>query len=437
MKPKSFAISVLFPILITSAFAADWAHWRGPAFNGSSPETNLPVDFSPTNNVKWVVGLPGPSAAMPIVSGGRVFISSTDLKTKTLWALAFDRKTGGELWRREIGPGFAKDNRSDYASPSPVTDGTNVFFLYGNGMLAAFKAGGDPLWNLSLEKQYGPLNYQWTYGASATLFDGRLLVPVLHRNTSARGGAASPTSADSYLLALNPSTGKELWRQLRTNNANAESQEAYTTPIPVEVNGVYQILIAGGDCITGHQASTGEELWRWGTWNPTRIGHWRLVTSPVSDGKLALAAAPKGAPIYAVKLGGKGNLSDDAIAWKSEDRAISSDVSTPAFYRGKFYVLNSDRKTIARLDPATGKADWIGQLDSRPKFESSPTVADGKLYFQNHEGEMFVVDAGDEFKVLYRVPMGDAGDRDTRASVAVSDGNLFIRTASKLYCVGK
>ncbi len=459
MKPKLIPTGALICILATHLYAADWPHWRGPEFNGSSPETGLPTEFSPTNNVKWIAEMPGPSAATPIVWRDHVFISSTDLKTRTLLAMAFDRASGKPLWRQEVGPGFARDDRSNYASPSPVTDGKQVVFLYGNGEVVAFDLAGKKLWARSLEKDYGQFAYQWTYGASPTICDGKLFIQVLQRDVPVHGRGRTDGPNESYLLALEPATGKELWRHIRPSEARAESLEAFSTPVPVaryDDPGAFKIdgdlirpitakeatwhsmlLIVGGDCITGHDTKTGKELWRWGTWNPTRIGHWRLVPSPVTDGKVALALAPKGAPIYAVKLGGKGTLTDDALAWKTEEREVSSDVSTPAFYQGKFYVINSDRKTVARVDPATGKSDWIGQLDSRAKIEGSPTAADGKLYFQSHAGEVFVVSTGDEFKVLHRVTMGDAGDRDTRATIAVSGGNLFLRTAGKLYCVGK
>ena len=437
MKPKLFPIALSLSIFAANVSAADWPHWRGPEFNGSSPETSLPAEFSPTNNVKWITELPGPSAATPVVWRDRVFISSTDTKAGTLVALAFDRASGKLLWRHEAGPGFAKDNKSNYASSSPVTDGKQVVFLYGNGELIAFDFAGRKLWARNLEKDYGQFAYQWTYGASPTICEGKLFIQVLQRDVPVNGRGRTDGPNESYLVALEPATGKELWRHIRPSEARAESMEAYSTPVPVKVGGALQMLIVGGDCITGHDLADGKELWRWGTWNPTRIGHWRLVPAPVTDGKVALALAPKGAPIYAVKLGGSGTLTNDSLAWTSTDREIASDVSTPAFYQGKFFVINSDKKTVARVDPATGKADWIGQIDSRAKVEGSPTAADGKLYFQNHAGEVFVVGTGDEFKVLHRVAMGDAGDRDTRATIAVSGGNLFIRTAGKLYCLGK
>ena len=130
-------------------------------------------------------------------------------------------------------------------------------------------------------------------------------------------------------------------------------------------------------------------------------------------------------------------MDDSGLAWTSADREVSSDVGTPLFYQGRFYVLNGDKKNIARIDPATGKADWIGDLGTRVKIESSPTGADGKIYFQNFRGEVFVVAAAPEFKLLHVAAMGDEDDNDLRATVAVAQGSLFIRTGSKLYCVGQ
>ena len=150
----------------TAALAGNWAHWRGPNFDGSSPEKNLPDDFSKTNNVKWAAELPGPSAATPIIWGDTIFISSTDSKTKTLRAMAFDRKNGKLLWNVEIAPGMGQDNTSNFASPSPTTDGKLVYFLYGTSDLIAFDFKGNKVWSRNLEKDYGQFAYQWTYGTS-------------------------------------------------------------------------------------------------------------------------------------------------------------------------------------------------------------------------------------------------------------------------------
>jgi outer membrane protein assembly factor BamB len=419
-----------------SLYAENWAQWRGPNFDGSSSEKNLPAEFSKTDNVKWSATLPGPSAATPIIWGDRVFLSSSDDKTKNLHAMCLDRKTGKILWDQDVGIGFSQDRMSNFASPSPVTDGTIVVFLYGTGDLAAFDFTGKKLWSRRLEKDYGQFAYQWTYGASPTLYDGTLYVQVLQRNEPVHGRGRTDGPSDSYLLALEPKTGKELWKHVRPSEAHQESHEAYSTPIPFQHNGRTEMLIAGGDCISGHDPKTGKEFWRWGTWNPTRIGHWRLVPSPVAGGGVVLACAPKGSPVFACKAGAKGTQDDSVLAWKSGDREVSSDVSTPLFYKGRFYVLNGERKTISRVDPANGNVEWTGDLGSRSKIESSPLGADDKIYFQNFRGEVFIVAAADQFKLIKTVPMGDEGDDQIRASISVSQGQLFIRTGYRVYCVG-
>lgn len=435
----ALGVSLLLPITTTNLSAADWPNWRGPDFNGASAEKNLPAEFSKTDNVKWVAELPGPAAATPVVWGDHVFVSSTDLKAKNLRAMALDRKTGKELWNHEVSQAFGRDNQSNYASPSPVTDGQLVFFFYGNGELVAFDFAGKKVWSRNIQQDYGEFAFQWTYATSPALADGKLIIQVLQRDVPANGRGRKDGPNDSYLLALDPKTGKELWKHIRPTEARVESRESFATPVPITHGGKPQLLVAGGDALSAHDLKSGAELWRWGNLNPTRIGHWRLVPSPIANDSIALICGPKGAPIYAVKLDSKGTVGDSDLAWTSSDREISSDVCTPLLYQGKFYILNGERqtKTLARIDPATGKADWVGEIPARAKIECSPTGVDGKIYFQNFRGEVFVIAAADEFKILHTTPLGDQGEDKTRASIVPSQGNLFIRTGSKLYCVGK
>src|SRR4051812_24743101 len=312
-------------VLITSALlvsatsrAGNWPQWRGPNFDGSSTEKNLPAEFSKTQNIRWSAPMPGTSAATPIVWDDQVFVSSADEKTKTLHAIALDRKSGKVLWNKEVGVGYNVDDKSNFASPSPATDGKLVVFYYGNGDLAAFDFAGKSLWTRSIQKEYGPFTYQWTYGASPLLVDGKLILQVLQRNEPVHGRGRTDGPNESYLLALEPETGKEIWKHVRPSEAHMESHEAYSTPMPFEHNGRTELLVTGGDCITGHSLKDGKELWRWGTWNPTRITHWRLVPSPVAGNGIVLACAPKGAPVYAFKAGAEGTLGESGVAWKSE-----------------------------------------------------------------------------------------------------------------------
>jgi outer membrane protein assembly factor BamB len=438
MKHSKILLGLVAISLFVSAVARaeNWPQWRGPHYNGSSTERGLPADFSKTKNVLWTADLPGPSAATPAVWGDKVFVSTTDQSTKTLWAIGLDRRSGKILWKQEVAAGMSQDNRSNYASPSPVTDGKLVYFFYGNGDLVAFDVDGKKAWARNIQKDYGSFAFLWTFSSSPTLHEGKLYMQVLQRNVPVSGRGRKDGPNDSYLLALDPATGKELWKQIRPAQAREESLEAFSTPIPFTHGGRSELLVIGGDDITGHDLNTGRELWRWGTWNPNRITHWRLVPSPVAGGGVILACGPKSSPVYAVKAGLNGKQDDSALAWTSEDRAISADVSTPLFYKDRFYILNSDRRSLSCVEPASGKVLWTGETGSRAKFEASPTAADDKIYVMNFRGDVHVFQAGDEYKPLVVNAMGDDDDNDLRASIPISQGNLFVRTGSKLYCIG-
>lgn len=420
------------------AQAGDWPHWRGPNFNGSTDEKNLPSDWSQTEGIAWSVDLPGSSAATPVIWKDRIFLSGVDSARKVLQAMCFDRTNGTLLWQHDISNGISQDNRSTFAASSPVTDGKIVVFFYANGDLVCFDMNGKRQWARNLHDDYGEFAFQWTFSSSPTLFDGRLYVQVLQRDVPARGHGMKDRKNESYILAMNPATGKDLWRQIRPSKAVAESREAFTTPIPYSFGGKKQLLVVGGDALTGHDLETGKELWRWGTWNPKRIRHWRLVPSPVAGEGIVLACAPKNDPIYAIRLGGTGVFDDSDIAWVSRDvREISADVPTPAFYDGDFFVLSDLRKCLSRVEPGTGKAKWTIQTPGRAKYEASPLAADGKIYLINHAGQAVIVDAvnGDILKVI---PMDKvSGQQVVRASIIAAYGQLFIRTTHRLYCVGK
>ncbi len=430
--------------------AENWANWRGPLYNGASPEKGLPTTFSKTENVKWVAPMPGSSAATPVIWGDKVFVSSADSQTKKQLAICLDRKTGKELWRVEVGEGYTSDGQqSNSCSPSPVTDGRTVVFFYGTGDLAAFDLNGKKLW----DRNIGPFAFQWTFSTSPLLHEGRLYLQVLQRDVAV-GGRGKPTGNESYLLAVEPLTGKDLWKHLRPSAAAAESLEAFSTPTPFTQNGRKELIIVGGDCITGHNPADGAELWRWGTWNPTKIGHWRLVPSATVGAGVVLACAPKNAPVYAVKVGGTGTLSNKSLAWQSHvqkdedeanaaptpnDKDLTSDVPTPLFLDGKFYLLNGTKKKLLCVEPATGKVVWTGDLGGKSVFQCSPTAADGKIYMMNFDGDVSVVQSGGtEFKLLHATSFKDEGDNTRlRSSVAISQGNLYVRTGQKLYCLGK
>ena len=448
---KHAALVLLLALSVTGPLrAAHWPQWRGPSHDGSSPERGVPATFSRTENVLWDAPLPGPSGATPVVWGDHVFVASTDEAAKTCVAIAIDRKSGKELWRVKVADGFGKDRMSTFSNSSPVTDGKHVWFFFAMGDLVCLDFAGKETWRRNIQKDYGQFAFLWTFSSSPLLHEGRLYLQVLQRDTPVDGHGRKDGPNESYLLALDPATGGELWRVVRPSDAQSESLEAFTTPLPVTHGGTTELLVVGGDCLTGHDPVTGRELWRWGTWNPTHIGSWRLVPSPAAGGGVALACGPKDAPVYAVKLGGKGKLTSSGLAWQSyvqntedastaarsiDTRELSSDVPTPLFYDGKFYVLNGSKKKLLCVEPS-GKVAWSGSLPGKGIFQSSPTAADGKIYMMNFAGEVFVVQAGGtEFKLLHTAAMAE-GENNLRASIPISQGQLFVRTGRNLYCIG-
>jgi len=426
----------LVPTLVSSVRAADWPQWRGPFFNGSSDEKNLPSVWSETENVAWTADLPGDAPGTPIICGNRVFLSGVDLARDMLQAMCFDRINGKLLWCHDVAKGIRREDRSNYASASPVTDGKVVVFFYANGDLVCFNVDGCRRWARNIQKDYGTFAFFWTPGGSPLLFDGRLYVQVLQRNAAVDGRGFADRENEAYLLALDPLTGDTLWRHVRPSDAVAEAREAHTTPIPLLSGERPQLLIGGGDAITGHDPATGKELWRWGDYNPNRIQIWPLVASPVAAEGVALVCVPKGQPVYAIKTDGSGALDSQAIAWTTkEEKKITTEVPTPAFYDGDFFILSDSRKCIARVAAKTGEVKWNTPL-SGAKYEASPLAADGKIYLLNFDGVATVLDAA-KGEVLHQAAMQKPADGElVRASIAASHGQLFIRTTRKLYCVG-
>ena len=433
-----FALAALLVSAASVVSAAEWPHWRGPFFNGTTDETNLPVEWSLTEGIAWRVELPGASAGTPVVFSDRLYLSSTDTAEESLLAMCFERTTGKPLWRHQMGKGVRRDKGSTFAAASAVTDGRVAVFFYGTGVLAAFSPEGKRLWARNLAEEYGEFAFGWTFASSPTLHDGKLFIQVLQRDVPAGGRGLKDRVNESYILALEPATGKTLWRHVRPSRAKAESLEAFTTPIPARLAGRWQLLVAGGDAISGHDLATGREIWRWGTWNPERIGHWRLVPSPVAGAGVVLVCAPKKDPVYAIRPKGTGMLGDDAVAWVSrEHTAVTSDVPSPAFYDGDFFVLSDLKRSLSRVDPSNWTVKWTVPTPSMTKYEASPLVADGKVYLMNHQAEVAVLDVRDG-RVLKEIAMDQpARGEMARASIVASHGHLFIRTARTLYCVGE
>ena len=442
-RPALFLSLLLFPLALLAS--PNWPNQRGPHFNGSGgDDLKLPAKFSPTENVAWKAELHGTSNATPVIWGDYVFVNAVDHEKKEIHAICLSSSSGKVLWSHQVGKGKVHlDDRSDFSNPSPVTDGKHVAFFFGNADLFVYDMKGKEVWRRNLvpegDKYFA---FQWTFSTSPILFEGNLIMQVLQRDVpfSFAGVARGKEGANnipSYLEAYDFATGKPAWKAERKGDAVAESLEAFTTPVIAPTSGPgspLQLLVAGGDALTGHDPGTGKELWRWGTWNPGKIGHWRLVPSPVAGSGVALACAPKKSPVYAV------DMKTGELLWKSEDKEVSSDVPTPLYYNGHFYVVNGQfkDKRLSCIEPRSGKVLWTGEIGSRSKIEASPTCGDGKIYFQDHNGEVFVVAADPKkFALLHRVQFGDLSMRSHRASLALANNRVFLRSKKTLFCLGE
>jgi outer membrane protein assembly factor BamB len=265
------------------------------------------------------------------------------------------------------------------------------------------------------------------------LYGGKLYVQVLQRNPRPDDYAHAlddKSERESFLLCLDPQTGRNLWRHVRPTDATDEAQEAYSTPVPYMGKQGTEILVVGGDYVTAHSPDTGVELWRCGGLNDRKEHYWRIVPSPVVADGLIIACGPKRDPVLAIKDGGKGLVTETHLAWKFKE--FPSDCVTPLFYQQKLFVLDGDHQMMTCLEPQTGAKKWQGNLGVREIFRASPTGADGKVYCLSENGTVVVLDAGNEFKILSTIRLGEA---PVRSSIAVAHGALFIRTAKSLYCV--
>jgi len=401
----------------TTASAENWPQWRGPFFNGSTTETGLPTT---TNHIAWVTPLPGYSGATPAIWGDNVFVSSPD-DAKNLLLLCLDRRSGKIRWQKILGNGDFAKGHNNATSPSPITDGQRVWIMYATGLLAALDLNGNVLWKRDLAADYGKFALMWIYGSSPLLYRNNLYVQVLQRHPPTYKHALDdkPTR-DSYLLCLDPLTGKERWRHIRHTDAITESMEAYTTPIP---HGD-EIILIGGDYITAHDAATGAERWRCGGLNPKHNGWWRVVPSPVIADDTIIACGPKRSPVLGIRNG--------KPAWEST--VATPDCCTPLFYKGNLFVLDGDRQLMACVDPKTGAVRWQGKLDAPGDvFRASPTGADDKVYCVSEKGTVFVLEAGDRFQILSTFQIAEP---PIRSSIAIAQGQLFLRTGKNLYCFG-
>ena len=414
--PFAAAFFVLIPLMATASAAtasSDWPAWRGPAATGWVGADALPTEWSAQDGLCWSTDLPGPSAATPIVVGDRIFISVGLEKSVELWALA--RTSGEKLWSRDVAPSNQETRKQDMSSPSSVVEGDLVVTMTGTGVLRGFTVQGEELWTRNLVSEYGDFGLMWGYASSPLLEDGTAYVQVLH---------GMRTDDPSYVLAIDAKTGETKWRIERPTDAKAESPDAYTTPVRLDRAGGWELVISGGDYVTGHDPATGKEIWRLGGLNPERHGMYRIVATPIVIGnKLIVPSRVSPLLVFDVPMDGPPQL-----AWEL-DRG--TDVPAPTSDGTSLFVVN-DRGILRRFDLTTGEETSEPMRLPQGSYSGSPILAGDMLYVTNEEGTTAVVKtSGEPTLVAENVTAGKM-----LASLAASDGRLFLRTADRLYCIG-
>jgi len=410
--PALFAAVLAVPLL-----AENWPQWRGPSLNGISGEKNLPVHWSATENIVWKLAMPDRSGATPIIWGDSIFLNVAEGPELSLWCV--DKGTGAIKWKRPLGGGNYKINKQNMSSPSPVTDGKRVVALTGTGMLRAFDFSGKELWVRDIQKEYGKFGFNWGYGSSPLLYRNDLYVQVLH---------GMKTSQPPYLLRINKKTGKTIWRVERATDAVRESRDSYRTPMLLHYGGRTEIVLADGNCATGHDAASGRELWRVRGLNPENSTAFRTIASPVAANGI-IYVPTRVRPMLVFRAGGSGDVTATHMLWTLN---TGPDVPTPVT-DGTYFYIAGDKGIVSCLDPATGKEIWGRQRIKTGTYSASPVLADGKLYVTSEDGVTTVLRAGNRFEVLAENDL----DGFTLSTPAISGGRIFLRTSRALYCVGK
>jgi outer membrane protein assembly factor BamB len=356
--------------------------------------------WSETKNVRWKVAIPGRGWSSPAIHGDRVWLTTATDEGKSLRAISVDRNTGAILQNVEVfrvkSPGNLNSKNSQ-ASPTPVLEGDRVYLHFGAYGTACITQSGEVVWKTRLDYdngQHGP-------GGSPVIYDNLLILSCDGQDVQ-------------YVVALDKLTGKVRWKKLR------EGYQAYTTPLVVRLPAGDQVISPGAFRTVSYEPRTGKELWQ------VRYGDgFSNVPRPVyGDGLVFICTGFQQPSLLAVRLDGRGDVTKSHIAWTLK-RGVSLTPS-PLLVGDELYMV-SDNGVASCIDAKTGAPYWQVRLGGN--HSASPIYADGRIYFLSEEGESVVIAPGKEFKALAKNQL----DGPTLASMAVSNGSIFVRSQTHLY----
>jgi outer membrane protein assembly factor BamB len=414
---KNLSSLLLIAVLASLSQASDWANFRGPHSSGVSDEKDLPVKWSDTENLVWKLDLPGPGSSSPVVWGDKVFVTcysgyGVDRKNPGEQAellrhlLCVDRKSGQVLWEKKVKAktpeqayaGFMFNH--GYASSTPAVDGERVYDFQGKTGVFAYDLAGKELWHADV----GDKLFRWGTGSSPLLYKDLVIV-----NADVESNA---------LIALNKKTGKEEWK-------TPGLQGCWGSPVLVDLpGGKQEVVLSFPNTTRGFDPDTGKELWKC-----EGIRETYLCPSVVSKDGIGYVIGGRSGIALAVKAGGTGDVTKSNVLWTKK---IGSNVPSPTVHGDYVYWVN-DRGTAYCLKTKDGEEAYHESLGGG--VYASTTIADGRIYVVSQKSGTYVLAAGPKFEQLAHNKLSD--DSTFNGSPAVSQGQLFLRSDKRLYCIGK
>lgn len=427
-----------------------WPQFRGPqargisaesiSTDGSASDSKLPDQWTATDNIAWKTDIPGRGWSSPVVWDRKVFLTTVvnseayepakkglyfggERKPPTSvhqWkVLCLDLESGEVLWEKQVHEGVPKSSihiKSSFASETPVTDGKRVYCCFGSLGIFCLDFEGNQIWRYDLEAL--PTRLGWGAAASPVLHEGRLYL-------------CNDNEKTSYLVCLDAQTGKEIWKVAREEKSNWSTPFVWTNPTRTE------IVTAGTGQVRSYDLQ-GNLLW-----SLKGMSSITIATPYQADGLLYVTSgyvADQTRPIYAIKPGASGDISlsegitsSESIAW-SVPKGAPYNPST-LVYHGRLYVLY-DAGLFACYDSATGKEIYSRQrIPNGRAFTTSPWAYGNKIFCLNEDGKTFVIQAGDEFKVLSINELEE--DDMGMASPAILSDRILVRTANRIYCIAR
>lgn len=425
MRVCSLSVLVLFAGGLVEA--GNWPSWRGPGQNGVCSERDLPVSWGREQNVAWRVEMPGAAGSTPAVWGDHIFVTSVDGDALVGMAL---NTSGKVLWKCDLGGGNkeVRGDEGNYASPSPVTDGKHVWFMVGTGMTGCYQVDGTEVWKLDLQQRYGQFRIAFGMASTPVLVDGHLYLQLIH------GDGRSETQ-EALVVALDGATGDEVWSQQRITGATQENEHSYASPTLYDDGQRRYLVTHGADYAIAYDLKTGDEVWRLGGLNPRddpdRRYHptLRFVASPVANEGVVVVPTAKNGPIFAIRGDQQGDLTGAEHLWVRD--ANTPDVPSPLIKDGLVYLCRENGNLLV-LRARTGE-ELYEERTNRTRHRASPVYADGHVYLAGRDGKVTVVKAGPKFELVSQNDLGE----ELSASLAISNGTIYVRTFDALWAIRK